>query len=70
MEQFAKREKVPLVQFEKGQRKDDAAAAYRKKFTGGEGVLCIGKAQEKTSVVRCSAPSGGVMSLTPSASAT
>jgi hypothetical protein len=32
MEQFAKREKVPVVLFEKGQRKDDVAAAYRKKF--------------------------------------
>jgi len=32
MEQFAKREKVPVVLFEKGRRKDDVAAAYRKKF--------------------------------------
>jgi hypothetical protein len=43
MEQFAKQEKVPLVQFEKGQRKDDVAAAYRNKFTAGEGVLFVGK---------------------------
>src|SRR5213082_78792 len=40
------------VQFEKGQRKDDVAAAYRKKFTAEEGVLFVGKAQEKTSVFR------------------
>jgi hypothetical protein len=52
MEQFAKREKVSLIQFEKGQRKDNVAAAYRKKFTGEEGVLFIGKAQEKTPVFR------------------
>src|SRR5438270_9594142 len=52
MEQFAKQEKVPIVPFEKGQRKDDVAAAYRKKFTALEGVLFIGKAQEKTSVFR------------------
>src|SRR5437588_9094695 len=39
------------VQFEKGQCKDDVAAAYRKKFTA-EGVLFVGKAQEKTSVFR------------------
>src|ERR1700752_152018 len=52
MEQFAKQEKVPIVPFEKGQRKDDVAAAYRKKFTGQEGVLFIGKAQEKTPVFR------------------
>src|SRR5664279_2043215 len=52
MEQFAKQENVPLVTFEKGQRKDDVAAAYRKKFSALEGVLFIGKAQEKTSVFR------------------
>jgi hypothetical protein len=52
VEQFAKQEKVPMVTFEKGQRKDDVAAAYRKKFTAPEGVLFIGKAQEKTSVFR------------------
>src|SRR6202161_855445 len=52
MEQFAKQEKVPIVTFEKGQRKDDVAAEYRKKFSAPEGVLFIGKAQEKTSVFR------------------
>jgi hypothetical protein len=54
MEQFAIQEKVPIVLFQKGQRKDDVAAAYRKKCTAQEGVLFIGKA-------RCSAPSGGAM---------
>src|SRR6202142_1377921 len=34
MEQFGKQQEVPFVKFEKGQRKDDVAAAYRKKFTG------------------------------------
>jgi hypothetical protein len=52
MEQFAQQEKVPIVLFEKGQRKDDVAATYRKKFTAQEGVLFIGKAQEKTPVFR------------------
>ena len=33
LEDFAKREKVPVVQFRKGERKDDIAAAHRKKFT-------------------------------------
>jgi hypothetical protein len=37
MEQFAKQEKVPIVPFEKGQRKDDVAAEYRQQFTGREG---------------------------------
>jgi hypothetical protein len=52
MDQFAKQEKVPIVLFEKGQRKDDVAAGYRKKFTAQEGVMFIGKAQEKTPVFR------------------
>jgi hypothetical protein len=52
MEQFAKQEHVPIVRFEKGQRKDDVAAAYRKTFTSAEGVMFIGKAQEKTPVFR------------------
>src|ERR1700680_4481015 len=52
MERFAKQEEVPVVTFEKGQRKDDVAAEYRRKFTAPEGVLFIGKAQEKTSVFR------------------
>lgn len=47
VEAFAKREGVPLVRFEKGQRKDDVAAGYRRKFTKGEGVVFIGIAQEK-----------------------
>src|SRR5258708_22180748 len=63
IEQFAKQEKVPIVLFEKGQRKDDVATAYRKKFTAQEGVLFIGKAQEKTPVFsterRCNEQTGG-----------
>ena len=52
LEDFARRENVPVVQFRKGQRKDDIAAEYRKKFTRPEGVVFIGKAQEKTRVFR------------------
>lgn len=52
LEEFAKRENVPVVQFRKGERKDDTAATYRKKFTKAEGVVFIGKAQEKTRVFR------------------
>ena len=51
-EQFARQEKIPVVEFKKGQRKDDVAAEFRKKFTAPEGVLFIGKAQEKTPVFR------------------
>src|SRR5712692_9288500 len=52
MAQFVKTERVDLVTFEKGQRKDDVAQQYLAKFDGEEGVLFVGKAQEKASVFR------------------
>src|SRR5213076_2820360 len=42
----------PVITFAPGQRKEDVAAAYRARFRRQEGVLFIGKAQEKTSVFR------------------
>ncbi len=44
---FAQQEQVPIVRFQKGQRKDDIATRYRRKFTAAEGVVFIGVAQEK-----------------------
>jgi hypothetical protein len=58
MEQFCETRKLPMVALEKRQRKDKVAAEYRKKFTGRERVLFIGKAQEKR---RSSAPIGGAI---------
>src|SRR6478609_9066098 len=52
LEEYARREKVPIIQFRKGQRKDDIAAEQRRKFHKTEGVIFIGKAQEKTLVFR------------------
>jgi hypothetical protein len=52
IEQFVATEGVDLVTFEKGQRKDDVAQEYRARFTGEEGVLFVGKAQEKANVFR------------------
>ena len=52
LEDFARRERIPMIQFRKGQRKDDIAAEQRKNFTQAEGVVFIGKAQEKTPVFR------------------
>jgi len=52
LEAFAKQEQVPVVQFRKGQRQDDMAAEHLSKFTKDEGVLFIGKAQERTPVFR------------------
>jgi hypothetical protein len=44
---FARQQLVPLVQFERGQRKDDVAARYRTRFRAAEGVVFIGVAQER-----------------------
>ncbi|MFM9915353.1 MAG: hypothetical protein ACKVOX_06070 [Rhizobacter sp.] len=52
IERFVKTEGVDLITFEKGQRKDDVAQQYLAKFTGDDGVLFVGKAQEKASVFR------------------
>jgi hypothetical protein len=52
IEEFAKKHQIPVVSFKKGQRKDDVAAEYRAGFAGEEGVLFIGKAQEKVPIFR------------------
>jgi hypothetical protein len=52
MENLAAQEKVPLVQFRKGQRKDDVMKECLRKFDKEEGIVFIGKAQEKTPVFR------------------
>ena len=52
LEGYAAQHEVPLVQFRKGQRKDDVMAKHLRKFQRPEGVVFIGKAQEKTPVFR------------------
>ena len=52
LEQYARDHDVPLFTFSKGQRKDNVAAEYRARATWDEGVLFIGKAQEKSNVFR------------------
>src|SRR5437870_3552319 len=52
IEAFVAAQRVPLLTFEKGQRKDDVMAAHLARFTGDEGVMFVGKAQEKTPVFR------------------
>jgi hypothetical protein len=49
---FARDQQVPWVDFVKGQRKDDIMHQHLAAFTGTEGVLFIGRAQEKTSLFR------------------
>lgn len=52
IERFAREQGVDLVPFRKGQRKDEVTQSYLATHDGHEGVLYIGKAQEKTRVVR------------------
>lgn len=49
---YVAKHSIPVVSFEKGQRKDDVAKEYRDRFTGEEGVYLVGKAQEKARVWR------------------
>jgi hypothetical protein len=50
MLRFVDEQGVDLVQFEKGQRKDDLALEYLSRFDADEGVLFVGVAQEKTNL--------------------
>lgn len=52
IEAFTRHHRIPLITFEKGQRKDDVMKQRLASFRGEEGVLFVGKAQEKSSVFR------------------
>jgi hypothetical protein len=52
IERLAETEGVDLVTFERGERKDDVMQRYLAQFDKEEGLLFIGKAQEKASVFR------------------
>jgi hypothetical protein len=52
VEAFVAANGIGVVSFVKGQRKDDVAAEYRASCDGSEGVLFVGKAQEKATVFR------------------
>jgi hypothetical protein len=52
VEAFVASTGVPLITFGKGERKDDVMLKYLARFTGTEGVLFVGKAQEKAGVFR------------------
>ncbi|HWE62458.1 MAG TPA: hypothetical protein VHB98_12165, partial [Chloroflexota bacterium] len=52
IERCAKQRGVPLITFARGQRKEEVAATYLAQCGGQEGVLFIGKAQERATVVR------------------
>ena len=52
IEAFCREERVPLLSFEKHQCKEDIAKAHRAAFPLRDGILFVGKAQEKASVWR------------------
>ena len=52
VDRFVKKEQIPLISFTKGQRKDDITQEYRSRFSGTDGIVVVGKAQEKTPVFR------------------
>ena len=52
IERYIRDNNIPMITFEKGQRKDDIAKQHRAAFTQNEGVVFVGKAQEKCTVYR------------------
>lgn len=52
IEAFVRDRSIDLIMFKKGQRKDTIAAGYRARFAPAEGVMFVGKAQEKATVFR------------------
>jgi hypothetical protein len=52
IETYAQAHAVPLLTFEKGQRKDDLVAPYVAGTVGQDRIVLIGKAQEKTTTYR------------------
>jgi hypothetical protein len=52
IEAFVKRNDIPVVSFRSGQRKDNVALEYLARFEHDEGVLFVGKAQERAPTFR------------------
>ena len=52
IKRFVKRARIDLIQFQRGERKDDRAQDYLRRFSGDQGVLFVGVAQEKAYVPR------------------
>src|SRR5262249_27113110 len=52
VERFVVQEQIPLITFAKGQRQDDIAKEYHAQFHDTEGIVFVGKAQEKMPVFR------------------
>jgi hypothetical protein len=52
IEAYAEQHQVPLLTFGRKQRKDEIAAEQHARYAGGEGIVFIGKAQEKARTFR------------------
>ena len=52
IETFVRDQGIPVISFEKRQRKDDVVEQYRRRFKADEGIVLVGKAQEKAPVFR------------------
>ena len=52
LERYARERHIDLIRFDRGERKDERTQAYLRQWRGGEGVLYIGKAQERARVLR------------------
>ena len=52
IKRFVKQQGIDLIRFQRGARKDDRAQDYLRHWSGSEGVLFVGTAQEKARVAR------------------
>ena len=52
IERFVEENNIPVVEFRRGQRKDEVAKERLAKFDREEGIVFVGKAQEKATVFR------------------
>ena len=52
IKRFVRKQGIDLIRFQRGERKDDRAQDYLRRWSGREGVLFVGVAQEKAHVVR------------------
>jgi len=60
---FIERQRIPVVRFQRGQRKDEVAGGIRRRHSGQEGVVFVGVAQERCRSFKAqkgATPSGGI----------
>jgi hypothetical protein len=60
---FVAREDIPLIHFERGQRKDDVAAEQRSRYRARHGVVFVGVAQERAYAFKSSKRPGKIVSF-------